>query len=390
MYKEYILTELPKLKNEKVNYKAMEGMEVDVVFNHVKYRIRILEYINASAPRFRTLCNGIEYTVQCGSFIRGNFSGVVGYEQPSKNKFEYSEEHKCWFGWTQKGEKFAFDGDDKTVEFIKKHTWSIYNNKVECGKIKKTLKQVVLGIENTRRNNITNISNKLNLNGAYCDNRKCNLKFRNWGEENRINKNNNKKYTYNMKVSSDNKHIYILDENNNEFITDNDSFIINIVERNKCKVDIRNSTKKYVRCGNNDLHREILGITDRKYSEWFVDHINGDGTDNRLENLIITNHYGNMCNKQESKGYLKTVSGSYKVQFMCRYYDEKLYNGKPRVPTYKDENDAIKEVERRRKYILENRLQFKSKDELDIFLDWCKDNKYIDYNEAWEKYKLIK
>ena len=364
-----ILTSLPVKENGKIDYNKIVGMNIDIICYGEKYGVKILDYIKENnPPRFRTLCNNIECLVQCNSFLRGNFSGVVGYIQPSKNKFEYSREHNCWFGWTQKGEKFAFDGDDETVKFIMKHTWYVANNKIQCTKLKKSLKQVVLGLENTRRNNIIHISNDLNLLDKYFDNRKCNLSFKEWGRCSRVNKNkNNKSYKYDIEISSDEKYIIVKDNNGECFKIDNNDIILNIIYKNKCKVVYRNSGKTYVECGKTDLHREILGITDSKYSEWFVDHINGDGTDNRLENLVITNHYGNMCN-QKGKGYSKTNSGGFRVQFMKDYPDDRIYNGGVKRPIFKNEQEAIEEVARRRKYILENRLYFKNKEELDEYI----------------------
>jgi hypothetical protein len=64
-----------------------------------------------------------------------------------------------------------------------------------------------------------------------------------------------------------------------------------------------------------------------------IDHINGNRSDNRIENLRKVTHQQNMWNI-ECKGYYKTPNGKYAVQI-------RLPNGKRKqVGTFKTEEDA--------------------------------------------------
>jgi hypothetical protein len=65
---------------------------------------------------------------------------------------------------------------------------------------------------------------------------------------------------------------------------------------------------RYAMCGRMfgkpaRLHRVVLGVTDPKVE---IDHINGDGLDNRRENLRVSDRTGNNCNKP---AYLSSKSG---------------------------------------------------------------------------------
>ena len=116
------------------------------------------------------------------------------------------------------------------------------------------------------------------------------------------------------------------------------------------------------------IHRDIKGINNKKYDKWVIDHLNGNGLDNRNENLIITDNYGNLCNITKAKGYHKTKSNTYQVTLMKNYPYEVLYRNKPRQATFKTEEEAIEEVEYRRNYVLNHRFKFKTKEELDEYL----------------------
>lgn len=127
----------------------------------------------------------------------------------------------------------------------------------------------------------------------------------------------------------------------------------------------------------NIFHKEILGLRPNEYSEYNlnVDHLNGNPSDNRYENLAITTAYSNQCNKQGC-GYRKNKNGSYKVEYMKKYKFWDLIGGL-KTPTFNTEKEAIIEVERRREIIERNRVKLNSKDELERLIQYCLDNKYI-------------
>lgn len=155
-------------------------------------------------------------------------------------------------------------------------------------------------------------------------------------------------------------------------------------------IDIKNmrmdNTYQYWYCNfvdnnkkiRNRFNRELLGLRPNEYKEYniHVDHINNDTNDNRIENLIITSSYSNLCNKN-GNGYIKKKNGNYKVINMVNYkwFDELI--GGTRRPTFKTEQEAIDEVNRRRQIIDNARVKLKSKEELDELIKYCLDNGYI-------------
>lgn len=348
-------------------------MTLDVFHREKYYSVKILDYIKENnTSYFKTLCGNFEYKIQCGSFLRGNFTGVVNYKTPSKNKFEYSKQYNCWLGWTQKDEKFAFDGDEETVKLIINNTWYFTQNKLYCCRLKKSLHQLVLGVSDTRKTPIRHKTNNLELKSKYFDNRKSNLFIDYTKNSTKHNRKRKKNATYEMTLSSDKTFYLVKDENGKCFKIDNNENSLNILKEDLYVVKERNF-KKYV-TGVKDYHRVLFDLTDSKYSEWFIDHINGDGTDNRLQNLVITDHYGNMCNKI-SKGYSPMKSGKFKVHYMREYpYEKNVISKKWKV--FNTEEEAVEEVKKRREYILKHRLSFKSKDELDNYLHKVDYNKY--------------
>ena len=73
-----ILTELPRRGNL-IDYKAMVGMELELLYEGEIYTgVKILEYIKGSNSRFIVEYNGQTHNIQCGSFINGNYGGVLG------------------------------------------------------------------------------------------------------------------------------------------------------------------------------------------------------------------------------------------------------------------------------------------------------------------------
>lgn len=64
----------------------------------------------------------------------------------SKNKFELSEDASYWIGYTQNGDRFLFNGDPETVEYIKSQTWRKLQQGYFQNKKGEKLHRVVMGI----------------------------------------------------------------------------------------------------------------------------------------------------------------------------------------------------------------------------------------------------
>lgn len=179
--------------------------------------------------------------------------------------------------------------------------------------------------------------------------------------------------TSNKYVLSDCKKFYtVYDDNSNSFIID--STMIDRVKGGKWFVakDKSNFGKFYVKGtvlinGNRKsvkLHRYIFDIVDNKYKQWYIDHINGDPLDNRICNMVITDSLGN-GHKINSKGYYKRKddkTGTYRVSITV--------SGKKYNRTFKSEQEAINYVTSKKKEFFQNRIQFKSKQELDVYLNY--------------------
>ena len=82
--KNRILTELPrkegfgKNKNKKVfDCQAMVGMKLELEYEQNIYIVEIIDYISARNPRFKIEYNGEIKEIACGSFMAGNFGGIL-------------------------------------------------------------------------------------------------------------------------------------------------------------------------------------------------------------------------------------------------------------------------------------------------------------------------
>jgi hypothetical protein len=107
------------------------------------------------------------------------------------------------------------------------------------------------------------------------------------------------------------------------------------------------------------LHRLLFDLTDTKYRHWYIDHLDSDGLNNTRENLVITDAEGNGLNKKREK---IEVCSNNKFQSSIKSNGKYYYK---RCDTY---DETVKWRDETIKMLLDKRLQFKSKDELDNYL----------------------
>jgi hypothetical protein len=108
------------------------------------------------------------------------------------------------------------------------------------------------------------------------------------------------------------------------------------------------------------LHRFLFDLTDTKYRHWYIDHLNGDGINNTRDNLVITDAEGNGLNKKREK---IEVCSNNKFQSSIKSNGKYYYK---RCDTY---DETVKWRDETIKMLLNKRLQFKSKDELDNYIN---------------------
>lgn len=96
------------------------------------------------------------------------------------------------------------------------------------------------------------------------------------------------------------------------------------------------------------MHRQITGLNDKVQQ---VDHINGDGLDNRKENLRIATNSQNQANKKVSKNNktgLKGVSPIYTKGYFCGYKAQISHQNKVIYlgcfPTPEDAHEVYKQA----------------------------------------------
>ena len=128
----------------------------------------------------------------------------------------------------------------------------------------------------------------------------------------------------------------------------------------------------------------------RNYT-FHIDHINQKTNENYLNNLEIVTVQSNMMNKN-SKGYTiykRKNKIVYMVQYgqNWKYFD--LYIGYLKNPLFNTEEEAINEVEHRRKIIDKYRFKVKTLEELNNVIDFAEKNNIEDINYAYIKWKGI-
>ena len=181
------------------------------------------------------------------------------------------------------------------------------------------------------------------------------------------------KKEYNIKsnnryvLSEDKKYYKVYDANNNSFLISKESknkvekgvwHVAHDISNNSISIHgsiIINGIRKTVK-----LHRYLFDLLDDKYKNWNVVKINNDELDNRLENLVITNSEGNGLSKNINKGYQKR-NGKYRVNITIL--------GKRYRKTCETEQEAINYIKLLRDNGMLKRLQFRSKKELDDYIN---------------------
>lgn len=130
------------------------------------------------------------------------------------------------------------------------------------------------------------------------------------------------------------------------------------------------------------IHRYILGLEDVDFQ---VDHLDQNPLNNRKNNLEIVTRNSNLYNKR-GKGYYE-----YKNKYIVRYaYEYKYFDkfiGGLKQSFIATEEEAKKEVARRKEIMDKLRVRLKSKEELEELKQYAKDNGFEDYDEAYLYWK---
>ena len=454
---------IPKYKNEKGELKYKLGETIYINVNDlsknsnkkvkVKCDICGKEQIITYTSYNDTITNnnGIYYCKKCkyeeikSIQIEHMKKTYKNKQYKSKNKFELSNDKTYWIGYTQKEEKFYFNGDDDVIKYIKQFTWRINSNGYLQNRLGEKLHRVVMKItdpnifvnhvggnkydcrkeklsisdckdnskekkiNNRNTSGITGLSkrrskwcgflriNGININTKYKEKYEATIDLliaqRHYGFrhnenkyyllediseeriqevidncERQLNKKINHKICSKNKfeLSKDGTYYNVYDKNNKSFkidIKDKDLvengiwYVAEDINHNKKYVHgniIQNGVRKTVK-----LHRYLFNLLDLKYKLWFIDHLNGDGLDNRRNNMIITDAQGNRINKP-IKGYSKRYN---KFRIHIQIFGNSIRK------TVNTEEEAIDLVNNIRKEAMKNRIQFKTKEELDEYLN---------------------
>lgn len=157
-------------------------------------------------------------------------------------------------------------------------------------------------------------------------------------------------------ISSPNKYYksdkcdYILIEvirDSTSFISIIDSSSFDIVS--VCNWKISNDTHtKYLKNSNYGvIHRSIMNVSDMNWKDVVVDHKNGNGLDNRIENLRLLT-MGESLRSMHQKGYSKTADGRFRVMWN---EEGKVKSKSFRISKFDSEEEAENEAIKYRKYV---------------------------------------
>ena len=134
------------------------------------------------------------------------------------------------------------------------------------------------------------------------------------------------------------------------------------------------------------IHRYILGLEEEEI-DFQVDHLDQNPLNNRKDNLEIVTRMSNLYNKSgKGYGFNKNVN-KYQVSYARNYkYFEKFIGGL-KTPYFVTEEEAKKEVARRKEIMDKLRVRLHSKEELEEFKQYVKDNDFENYDEAYLYWK---
>ena len=134
------------------------------------------------------------------------------------------------------------------------------------------------------------------------------------------------------------------------------------------------------------IHRYILGLEEREIN-FQVDHLDQNPLNNRKDNLEIVTRESNLYNKSGKGYYFYKNRNKYQVTYAYNYKYFEEFIGGLRNPGFATEEEAKKEVTRRKEIIDRLRVRLYSKEELEEFKQYVKDNNFEDYDEAYLYWK---
>ena len=111
------------------------------------------------------------------------------------------------------------------------------------------------------------------------------------------------------------------------------------------------------------LHRYLMELIDTKYKHWYVDHLNSNGLNNTRENIVITDAQGNGINKNRK---------DIKIEDNNTYRCKIVLNKKKYFKTFHTYEEAMKCRDEIIVELMKNRVEFRTKEELDNYLKTIK------------------